>query len=100
MKKLILTTIAAVTLSFNVSADTGEEDYCKSVHELATKIMYGRQTDVDMPKLMEVVNGNKLAEELIMNAYSKPSYSVEKNQDREIKQFANEYYLACKRLEK
>ena len=100
MKKLILTTIAAVTLSFNVSATDESKDQCKFIHKLATSIMGNRQLNADMPGMMKLASGNKMIEEVVINAYDRPAYSVKKNQEREIKQFANEYYLACKGLEK
>lgn len=98
MKKLILTTIAAVTLSFNVSATDESKDQCKFIHKLATSIMGNRQLNADMPEMMKLASGNKMIEEVVINAYDRPAYSVKKNQDDAVKRFANEYYLECKRI--
>lgn len=100
MKKLLLTTLAALTLSTPVHASTQvNNDPCALVSGLAKSIMVNRQQNADLSKMMEIAGRNAeikdVVVQLIKFAYKRPAYSVKSNQEREVSQFANDVYMLC-----
>ena len=96
MKKLILA--AALTLSFTAFAEESELDLCDELNNLARSVMNARQSGMEMRQLIQIVKENdagELAIEIIIRAYEKPRFSVEKNKQNAIKDFQNEIYLQC-----
>ena len=96
MKNLIIA--AALTLSFTAFAEEPQTDVCDELNNLARSVMNARQSGMEMRQLIEVVRGNEASEvaiEIIIRAYEKPRYSVEKNKQNAIKDFQNEIYLQC-----
>ena len=96
MKNLIIA--AALTLSFTAFAEEAELDVCGELNNLARSVMNARQAGMEMRQLIQIVKDNEageLAIEIIIRAYEKPRYSVEKNKQNAIKDFQNEIYLQC-----
>ena len=92
MKTLLLT--ALLTISAPTIAETNKVD-CSAVHALAEVVMKNRQLEISAVKMMEVAKDNELGLLIIKEAYNRPAYSVESNQVKSIKRFANEMFLAC-----
>ena len=90
MKTLLLT---ALLIGAPVAAN--EKVDCSEIHALAEVIMKNRQLEISAVKMLDVVKDNELGVLLIKEAYSRPAYSVESNQLKEINGFANEMFLAC-----
>lgn len=98
--KNILLSIALISASaLSTASETADKQAsCKEYHGLATVIMESRQLNIDITKMMEVAKGNVAIMEIVKMAYKKPAYSVKSNQQREIKQFANDVYMICLEL--
>ena len=96
MKNLIIA--AALTLSLTAFAEEAELDVCDEINNLAQSIMEARQSGVEMRQLIQIVRNNEIADfaiPIIIRAYEKPRFSVEKNKQNAIKDFQNEIYLQC-----
>ena len=96
MKKLLLATILTIG-SMSAFADE-QKDECLFAHQLATVIMKNRQLEEELPRMIKIANGNKVIEQVVLMAYDRPAFSLEKNQKREVKEFANKIYAQCKGL--
>lgn len=93
MKKL-LTALTLLSLSFTATAED-EKMTCKQVSELAGVIMTARQTGVPMVEVFEKADGFKVIEDVIILAYKTPKFSVKENQQEQINEFKNEFFLNC-----
>lgn len=96
MKKILMIVVLGTLAMGN--------DFCTDVSSLAKTVMSARQSGVSVTKAMKIMmKGNEksamgeLIEEMIINAYSKPKYFGEKMQRTESIEFANLYYVTCKR---
>lgn len=93
MKNLIIAT--TLTLA---SASSFAYERCEYISEVATVLMENRQLGASMAKMMEIMvkdESDVLYKEMVIKAYEVPQYQVAKNQQREINDFANNWYLAC-----
>ncbi len=95
MKKLIL----AIAIIASTSAQAEELSHCERVESLSRTIMTNRQADIPLIKMMKTASG-ELVKSLILMAYKKPLWSADKNKERAINKFANEWYIACLSNEK
>lgn len=69
---------------------------CKSYADLAATVMEARQKGIAMSKLMATnESGDRIIEQFIIQAYDQPRMNVEENQQRMIRDFENDIYLAC-----
>ena len=96
MKNLIIA--AALTLSLTAFAEEPKTDVCDQLNIMAELIMEMRQSGVEMRQLIRTVQDDEAREltiEIIIRAYEKPRFSVEKNKQNAIKDFQNEIYLQC-----
>lgn len=93
MKKLILLTL----LSFNLAAEDKKEEpvSCETISILAETIMSARQQGVAMSDIINLGKDDKLLKILTIEAYEKPRYSTQKNQDQTTQDFKNDVYLEC-----
>ena len=96
MKTTILL-ILLLTLS-PVSAITLED--CNDISNFAATVMRSRQANIDMVKVIQVVQDNDDAakdamEFIVKDAYSQPGYSTIKYKTKAIMQFKNKYFLEC-----
>lgn len=94
MKKLLIG-LTALALSGQTFAVEDDFDLCDQWSTLASSVMKSRQAEVSISKLINLAKGQKPIIEVVKMAYKRPAYSVEENQEREIKQFANEVYMIC-----
>jgi len=90
MKALV--TAIALLVSFGARSATVD---CNNVAEFAEVIMEARQVGVSMPKAIELANGSKLLEKIIVDAYEVPHYSTQEYRSRKISDFRDSWYLAC-----
>ncbi len=95
MKTLLITLAICLFLSAPSQAETWQET-CASIGNFAETVMENRQAGVSMAKMMELTD-TELLQEIIINAYSSPRYSVERNQKREVADFRDRWYLECVR---
>jgi hypothetical protein len=98
MKKLILA--ATMALSFSASADL-----CKPIQEDAKSTMDARQRGVSINTVIgiakEVSEDDELFDSylrMILRAYNTPQYDTGKYRAKASREFALEYYIACKQL--
>lgn len=77
MRKLI----AILLLSFVATTSNAEEisalDFCRAVAELSETIMEGRQGGLSAVDLMEMSDGNEVADVIIKGAFEVPRLSLE-----------------------
>lgn len=95
MKKLIAMTAAIVISSAVIEAHAVEPANCEEISGLSKSVMHARQDGIGMVKVMEVAEGFPLMEEMVIAAYDQPAYSTPEIQRRTIRDFADEWYLAC-----
>lgn len=94
MKKLIL--IMALSLSFATNADDKPDKLklCKSLSNLAEKIMTNRQSGVDMVDMYEIAS-NSIAETMVTMAFDRPRFSSEQYRQGEVSRFKNLWFREC-----
>ena len=90
MKKIVL--IAALTLT--ASAPTFASENCSLMAEMASVIMEKRLNGVTMRQMMEI-SDDKLAVQMVTEAYEQPAYRTEGMKTRAIQDFENKWYLRC-----
>lgn len=102
MKRLFL--IGALLFTPIVSNSKTNKMNCSDIHEVATNIMKGRQSGIDITKFADIVaetNGEGgVMELLLMDAYEQPKFSSQEYQLDAIKEFANKWYVACYKANK
>lgn len=94
MKSLLLT----VALLGGSPAVAAEDVFCRTFGEVAGTFMKLRQMDAplsDMIDMLEEGPARALMIEVIMDAYSRPSYSTPSNQQEAIDEFRNDWELQC-----
>lgn len=107
MKKLLL---AAMVALFSVNASAGDVNasagdvfkHCVKYSTMAGNIMEARQRGVELQRLLEVILTSDMDEDtkampraIILDAFSVPHYSIDKNKTREVVRFKETYLLAC-----
>ena len=91
MKKIVL--IVMLLIAQQAQATTVKE--CSSLAELAQKIMEARQVGVPMAKVFQVVGDNQLYRAIVVAAYEQPAFMVEDIQQKAIRDFYDNWFLAC-----
>lgn len=102
MNKLIAVLLLTGLASTSQAARTDSEksELCRVVKELAEVTMDSRLSGVDITKAMEIANNagsgeRQLLREIVIKAYSSPSYKTDEYKASAIKDFGTEYYLDC-----
>ena len=93
-------TVLGLFASANASESEDEQkksmvELCASSANLAKTIMEVRQNGGEMFKLLEVANGDELAEKIVIAAFDEPLYSTEEYKKRAAREFSNEVMLIC-----
>lgn len=93
--------IAGIALAITLSTSAIAND-CEAFGKVATSTMQARQNGVPIQKIVETAKKHFQQEELlkivlfiIKEAYSKPRFMSEDNQEMAITEFGNEVYLGC-----
>jgi hypothetical protein len=92
MRTLIATLVLLMALSAPAQA---EQAYCENVADMAERIMELRQNGASAADVMAIAKGNDLLQAMTVEAYEGGRYRVEANQQREIADFRDEWYLWC-----
>ena len=96
MKKLLIAVTSLVLSSAAYAGDKVEsKDPCEVWSDLAKVVMGNRQQETDLADMVKIAKDNAVALNIVKMAYSRPAYSVKKNQDNAVKRFANDVYLIC-----
>lgn len=98
MKKFCAMTLAFVLGGIVLEAhaqDAEDMAYCAEVSSLAESMMDHRQKGTGMAKMMEVAGELLLAREMVIMAFEQPAFSTPDYQRKAVRQFADEWYLAC-----
>lgn len=77
-----------------------QSDYmelCREISNLAESIMSNRQSGASMVQMMDIADGNGLAQSLVAAAYEEPRYSTPQYQQEAISDFRDQAYLECYR---
>ncbi len=94
MKTLLITLAICLFMSAPSQAEESWQETCAAIGNFAETVMENRQAGVSMAKMMELTD-TELLQEIIINAYSSPRYSVERNKKREVADFRDRWYLEC-----
>lgn len=95
MKKILL--IALALLAGTSQADDDKSDtFCTAINSLAKSIMTARQQGVSLAQAIEVAEGSAI-KAIVLDAYERPRYRTEDNQQRQVVEFQDEWYMACLR---
>jgi hypothetical protein len=94
MKKLLI--IAALLTAPVYAQNTNT---CKEIEALANTVMSARQNGVQMMQMIEVAGDVKAIKTMIIQAYEVPLYNMDKNKVAAIREFTNEWVLACVKME-
>ncbi|WP_207285188.1 hypothetical protein [Pseudomonas sp. FW300-N2A2] len=76
---------------------------CKRMEHSAKTVMESRQSDVPMSTLWGIAEESdseyikEMYKMLIRNAYDKPRFSLEENQQKAVIDFQNDFFSACMR---
>ena len=96
---LALTLVVSLPTLASESIDVG---ICEEVEPLARSVMYARQNDMSLKRLMQILTESAdsapilgLARKLALDAYSQDNYATKEMKQKAINKFANQYYLAC-----
>lgn len=77
------------------SSKLSPQETCKSYANLSKTIMGARQAGASMAEMMQIADGDKLQEEIIIEAFDKPRMNLEENRREMAVDFENEIYLQC-----
>lgn len=77
-------------------------DFCRAMGVYARSIMESRQKNVPMADVMDLAvkadpGISPVLQQMVVDAYERPRMSAEGNQDRFVRDFENDSYLACTR---
>lgn len=95
-----LSAALAVASPFNIETPQQEvselsSESCKSVHQIAGKIMEGRQSGVPMPRMMDIFADSSLGRDMVQAAYDRSRYNSQEIQEELISEFSNAWYSSC-----
>ena len=92
----ILLLSCAFFCSSAYSNDQGSADeFCKSISEMARVIMEKRQQGFDIIKIIEIVEDDELAKQIVLDAYEERMNYTESMKLDSINRFANLWAVAC-----
>lgn len=98
----LTTVLLAVTLLLTTAHNTfasDDEEFCIELYRNAKGIMTARQDGVPVTVIMGLMKDKpviyKLLSPFVIEAYSKPIYSVRDNKQQAITEFGNKAYLTC-----
>lgn len=101
MKKILCTLAVVVSLTTPVHATDNWQASCKSASRLSRMIMQLRQDGKDLSGVMDTISktgdsdSQKMATDLVMEAYKEPRYQTAEMQQKSVDDFANDIYLRC-----
>jgi methylthioribose-1-phosphate isomerase len=103
--KAIITAGLILTASNAIAEDTITHERfetCKGLEALSRTIMSSRQTGVSLEKMTTAIKNSSISEttkqcvfDLVIEAYEKPKFDFEENQETVINEFANKTFLKC-----
>lgn len=94
MKSKIIAITLMLIVSTHTTAQDLSDDDCNSIESIARQLMQHRQSGTNLKDIMSVFEW-EAARTIVLDAYGSPRYSLKKNQDKEVDEFANKWYLSC-----
>lgn len=70
-------------------------ELCREIGTLAESIMTNRQNGTSIVQMMDIADGNGLAQSLVVAAYEEPRFSTPRYQAESISDFRDRAYLEC-----
>lgn len=96
---LVVATGGAFGASFNSLAGSANSKpgrhYCMNVYDDAKLVMKMRQQGIPLPEMMNAVDEWKAGQYLVQEAFQRSQLSLPENQDRAVKEFAEQEYNRC-----
>jgi len=93
--KALLLTIALVATPVVAEEEITKASICDVYGQVAEAIMTARQGGVSMSKAMGIAADDELVKSLVIEAYGQPAYSTKSIKDKTIRDFANDFLVAC-----
>ena len=85
----------AVSLMMSPAVAATADNTCTMVGKVAIAAMTSRQNGVPLATMLEITSTSPLARTIVLEAYSKPKFSSEKNKTDYITEFGNVVMLTC-----
>lgn len=95
MKKLLITAIAAFSISAHAQVSSQDLAVCKMVGGAAKVAMKERQAGTSMVEMLERAGDNRLAITLVTQAYGNPKYSSPEFKRKAVSDFGNKMIESC-----
>ena len=92
MKILILSVVALISTSQAAKADPVD---CEGMARIASIVMEKRQNGAAISDIIKIVQGNSLAERMVVEAYEVRRFKAETWKDSEVAEFRDRWYLDC-----
>jgi hypothetical protein len=95
--------ISATLLVFSgelLASESGNDDYCLMINDMAGKMMEARQLGIPLAEMKKPLNALKGAEkdlftDILISAYEKPRFNGEEIRKRYITEHQNDWYMNC-----
>jgi hypothetical protein len=96
--KTVLAVVGALGMSSGASS---EEQGCETIKTIAESTMTARQREVDILQVLALVEKHfgsameAIAKDIVIDAYEKPGWASEERRNKAVKEFTNQWTLAC-----
>lgn len=98
MKAIKMIALAAL-LPLAAQADTITAEYCNdTLAPLTEAVMKGRQNGVSLGEMMKIAGDSESMQSIVMAAFKQSAYNTESVKDKVIRDFRDEWHLACLQL--
>jgi hypothetical protein len=98
MNKLLVAVLLAVStqvIAEEKATPAQREELCSTYEKMARQIITIRQDkSMSLKQVLDVTN-DKVARNITLTAWEKPSYSTDKMQKKVISEFSDDVYLQC-----
>ncbi|MCM1934631.1 hypothetical protein E3H47_04835 [Acinetobacter radioresistens] len=105
MRKILLIALIFVGPSLVYAAEGKSEDECINIYNVAKNFMHLRQIGVPVVDQMKLIDDSKITKHtkefmriIVEKAYEKPKFSSEEYKAEATTEFANEWYIACRKV--
>jgi len=98
MQKFFAMTLAIVLSGMVVEAHAEGGVDCESISKLGATVMSARQAGVPMSKMLPLMKGNSVGEDMVIAAYETPKFSTKEYRVKAEMEFEDEWYLQCVKI--
>ena len=95
MKSIITGIVLSILAVCSSTAMADNDDYCQSIHALATTVMESRHLGAPLNEMLPLIKDNPVVKAIVLDAYKQHLMRAEENKVRQVVDFADGWYLAC-----